>query len=93
MSKKEDKGALKIVKVAASVLPLMFRLGWVYLKLKRKQKKRIKIFMKTFQKEGMDRETAERLCAEIPELSLRDMMDDFGGGDMGIPKVSDFIGD
>ncbi|MGM0510086.1 MAG: hypothetical protein ACQESD_03035 [Thermoplasmatota archaeon] len=92
MEEKEDKGALKAVKVISSVLPLMFRLGWVYLKLKRKQKKRIKIFVKTLQKEGMDRETAERLSSEIPELSLRDMMGEFSGGDMGIPKVSDFIG-
>ena len=92
MKDKEDRGPLQVARVVVSVLPLFFRLGFVYLKLKRKQKKRIKIFMKTFQKEGMDRETAERLCAEIPDISLRDMMDEFGGADMGIPKVSDFIG-
>ncbi|MFO7992090.1 MAG: hypothetical protein R6U61_07360 [Thermoplasmata archaeon] len=89
MSDEEDHGVLKAVKIGTLVLPLVFKLGFTVLKLKRRQKKKIKVFRKTLIKNGMDRETAERLSQEIPELRIREMVSEFGGDD--IPGVGGFM--
>ncbi len=82
MGDEEDHGVLQAVKIGTSVLPIVLKLGFTVLKLKRRQKKKIKVFRKTLIKEGMDKEMAERLSQEIPEFRIREMVSEFGGDDI-----------
>lgn len=85
MKDKEDHGVLKAVRVGAVVLPFALKLGWSYLKLKRKMNKRRKIFRRRLKKEGVDDWVIDALCEEMEDISLRKML---SSGD--IPGMKDW---
>ncbi len=76
----ESEDIVKIlVTLVVLFLPLVIKLFFVYLGYKRRVNKRRRIFKKTLKKGGMDKDTAKRLCAEMDDISLRDLIGKFSG--------------
>ncbi|MFO8110107.1 MAG: hypothetical protein R6U17_06285 [Thermoplasmata archaeon] len=85
MTKEEgDRAPLVLVVLVASALPLLFKLLLLYLGLKRTQNKRRRVFRKALKKNGMDDKMVDRLCDEIKDISLRDIL-----SKTGIPDFKD----
>lgn len=71
----EDQCPVKMMAVIITIaIPLMFKLGLVYLKYKRKVRKREKYLRKELKKAGMERDMINDLCEDMNVLSLSDMM-------------------
>ncbi len=75
-----DRAPLVFVKALVHVLPLLFKLPLLYLRLKRKQNKRRKIFKKNLRASGMDSEIVKKLIGELNDISLRDILSKAGMG-------------
>ncbi len=90
----EDSDVMSAVKVIATFIllstPLILKVAWLYLALKRKSKKRRRIFRKTMKREGMDKETIEALCSEMDDISLRDFIGNFTENRSSIPLFNRF---
>lgn len=65
------------VKAIVALLPLLLKLSLVILKYKRAVKKREKIFRRTFKKEGLPPEVIDKLCDDLPEITIREMVGQF----------------
>lgn len=91
---KEESDVMSAVKVIAALIllltPLILKVGWLYLALRRRSNKKRKIFRKTMKKEGMDKETIEKLLSEMEDISLRDIISKFRDSDTSIPFLSRF---
>lgn len=75
MSEEKERCPVKMMAVIiTTAIPLMFKLGLVYLKYKRKVKKREKCLRKELKKAGMEKNMIDDLCEDINVLSLSDMM-------------------
>lgn len=74
MEQEEDRAPLQIVRIVVSVLPLMLKLGVLYLKYKRRVKRREKILRKELARAGMDDWMIEGLCEDMDTISIRDFM-------------------
>lgn len=71
----EDQCPVKMMAVIiTTVIPLMFKLGLVYLKYKRKVRKRERYLRKELKKAGMEKDMIDDLCEDMNVLSLSDMM-------------------
>ncbi len=80
-----NRAPLVLAVVLASALPLLFKLFLLYLRLKRTQKKRHRVFRKTLKRSGMEREMVDRFCGELKDISLREIL----SKTTGIPKFAD----
>ena len=89
MSDQEDRTPLKVVKIGAFALPVIMKVGWVYLKYKRSVKKRQKILKKTLKKEGMEGWMVEDMCDEMEPITLRDMLSSSGISSSDIPLIGE----
>ncbi len=91
---KEDSDVMSTVKVIAALIllltPLLFKVAWLYLALKRKSKKKRRIFRKTMKKEGMDKETIDALCSEMEDISLREFIGNLTENKRSIPLFNRF---
>lgn len=72
--RKRDRDPLSAVRVLVAVLPFLLRLSLVLLKYKRAAKKREKVFKKTLRKEGLEEEVVDKLCDDLPEISIRGLI-------------------
>ncbi|MFP3872097.1 MAG: hypothetical protein ACOC55_05050 [Candidatus Natronoplasma sp.] len=77
---KEDTKVLRGVRALVTIIPFLLRLALTFLKYKRAEKKRKKIFKKTLRKEGLNKEVAEKLADELPDLKIRDVIKERSGG-------------
>lgn len=87
MLDEEVRGPLNMVKIGALSLPVILKIGWVYLKYKRKVNKRQKIIKKTLKKEGVEDWMVEELCDEMKPISIRDMLSSSGLSSSDIPFI------
>jgi len=78
MEDKEDRAPVKIVRIFALLLPLLFKLILVYLRYKRRVKKKERYLRIELKKAGMEKSRIEELCSEIQVLSLRDLFSTAG---------------
>ncbi len=71
----EDQCPVKMMAVIIiTAIPLIFKLGLVYLKYKRKVRKREKYLRKELKKAGMEKGMIDEICEDMNVLSLSDMM-------------------
>jgi len=71
----EDQCPVKMMAViVTTTIPLLFKLGLVYLKYKRRVRKREKYLRKELKKAGMEKDMINDLCEDMNVLSLSDMM-------------------
>ncbi|MFW6176096.1 MAG: hypothetical protein ACOC40_00205 [Thermoplasmatota archaeon] len=71
----EDRCPVKMVAVIiTTAIPLMLKLGLVYLKYKRKVGKREKYLRKELKKAGMEKDMINDICEDMNVLSLSDMI-------------------
>ena len=63
-SKVSENGFSTFISVIPSMIPLVFKLGIVYLRFKRKAKRAGKAFKKELIKNGIDKETAKLLTED-----------------------------
>ncbi len=78
MSEEKDSGVLIAVRFIVLLLPMIFKLGIIYLRYKRAMKKREKVFRKTLKKEGVPKQVREDLVDELEDLSLSEMLSKAG---------------
>ncbi len=84
----ESEDVVKIlVTLVVLFLPLLIKLFFVYAGYKRRVKRRRRIFRKALKKEGIDNDTVKRLCGEIEDISLRELVGKFSGD---MPFLSSF---
>jgi len=74
MSEKDQSPVFMLAVIIATALPLLFKLGLVYLKYKRKVKKREKYLRKELNKAGMEKEKIDDLCEDMNVISISDML-------------------
>lgn len=74
MSEEERCPVRMMAVIITTAIPLIFKLGLVYLKYKRKVKKREKYLRKELRRAGMERDMIDDICEDMNVLSLSDMM-------------------
>ncbi len=74
MSEKDQSPVFMLAVIIATALPLLLKLGLVYLKYKRKVKKREKYLRKELNKAGMEKEKIDDLCEDMNVISISDML-------------------
>lgn len=72
--KEKDTKVLRAVRVFVTSLPLLLRLGLLFLKFKRLSKKRRKVFRKTLRKEDVPPEIVDKLVEDLHEVRLREII-------------------
>jgi len=81
--KRRDRKPLIAVKALVAFLPLILKLVLLFLKYKRFAKKREKVFRKTLKKEGVEKEVAEKLVEDLPDLNIKNFISKGIKGRMG----------
>ena len=89
MDQEEDRTPLKIVKIMASVLPLLLKIGLLYLSYKKRVKKRDKIMKKELRRVGMDKKMIDEMCKNLDVITIRDLMS-MGGSSEIFDKIPFF---